>query len=361
MHDPESIMQALRPWGWDPGRRFEYDEAGYELPPARIVAQHRGEYVLQAPWGRAIGVAPGRMQFRAGRGREMPAVGDWVVIEPADDGPAVIVEILPRRSQFVRRKAGTEDEEQVVAANVDVAFLMSSLNQDFNPRRIERYLVAARDSGATPVVVLTKSDLIDDVAGAVAAVEEVASGSEVIAASSVDGAGLERLRELLAPGRTVALLGSSGVGKSTLVNTLAGEELLRTQEIRELDDKGKHTTTHREIFLLPDGSLMLDTPGMRELGLVEADEGLEETFDDVAAVAAQCRFRDCGHANEPGCAVRAAIESGELSPRRWESYVKLQKEAAFEVRRRDVGAAQVAKKRWKQIHKDLRKTPKKGG
>jgi ribosome biogenesis GTPase len=360
MHEPDSNMQALCPWGWDAGRQFEYDESSTELPPARIVAQHRGEYVLEAPWGRTIGVAPGRMQFRAGRGREMPAVGDWVVIEPSDDGPAVIVEILPRRSEFVRRRAGTEDEEQVVAANVDVALLMSSLNQDFNPRRIERYLVAARDSGAKPVVVLTKSDLIDDAVAAVAAVEEVAAGADVVAVSSVDGEGLERLREFLVPGRTVALLGSSGVGKSTLVNTLAGQELLRTQEVRELDDRGRHTTTHREIFLLPDGALMLDTPGMRELGLVEADDGLEETFEDVAEIAGRCRFRDCQHVNEPGCAVREALQSGDLLPQRWESYVKLQKEAAFEVRRRDVGAAQVAKKRWKQIHKDMRRAPKKG-
>ena len=359
MSEPDTLTAPLRPWGWDDARQAAYEESGSELPPARVVAQHRGEYVLQAPWGRAIGVAPGRMQHRAERAREMPAVGDWVLAEPASDGPATIREILPRRSEFVRRKAGTEDGEQVVAANVNTAFLMTSLDSNLNPRRLERYLVAAWDSGATPVVVLTKSDLEGDLDAIIEQIEGVAAGAEVIAVSSVDGAGLDRLRRYLQPGETVALLGSSGVGKSTLVNTLAGEDLLPTQEVREIDNKGRHTTTHREIFLMHDGALVLDTPGMRELGLVEADDGLEETFDDVAALVERCRFGDCRHDSEPCCAVRDALRQGVLSPERWESYAKLQKEAAYEVRRRDVGAAQAEKKKWKQIHKELRKLPKK--
>ncbi len=360
MSETDTLTAPLRIWGWDDARQRAYLDSGSVFPPARVVAQHRGEYVLQAPWGRAIGVAPGRMKHRASRAREMPAVGDWVLVEPASDGPATILEILPRSSQFVRRRAGTEDGEQVVAANVNTAFLMTSLDQNLNPRRIERYLVAGWDSGATPVVVLTKSDLVSDVDAIVEEIEVVAGGADVIAVSSTDGAGLDRLRQYLEPGMTVALLGSSGVGKSTLVNTLAGEDLLLTQEVREIDNKGRHTTTHREIFLLHDGALVLDTPGMRELGLVEADEGIEETFDDVAAIVARCRFSDCRHESEPGCAVAAALSDGVLTAERWDSYDKLQKEAGYEVRRRDVGAAQAEKKKWKQIHKDYRKLPKKG-
>ncbi len=360
MTTTNEVTKALRVWGWDDARQLQYDESGSEMPPARVVAQHRGEYVLRAPWGRAIGVAPGRMQYRASRGREMPAVGDWVLVEPANDGPATIREILPRRSEFVRRKAGTEDGEQVVAANVNTAFLMTSLDLDLNPRRLERYLVAAWDSGATPVVVLTKSDLVADAEAIVERIKVVAAGADVVAVSSADGSGLDQLRRYLEPGSTVALLGSSGVGKSTLVNTLAGEDLLLTQAVREIDNKGRHTTTHREIFLLHDGALVLDTPGMRELGLVEADDGIEETFDDVAAIVERCRFSDCRHQSEPGCAVREALREGALTSERWDSYAKLQKEAAYEVRRRDVGAVQAEKKKWKQIHKDYRKMPKKG-
>ncbi len=350
----------LRDWGWTPDRDAELCEpGGGDRAPARVIAQHRGEYRLMTRWGEATGVAPGRMRYRASGRRELPAVGDWVLIEPSVDGPATIVEILPRRTQFVRRRAGVEAGEQVIAANVDVACIVSSLNQELNPRRIERYLVAAWDSGAMPLVVLTKSDLCADIPAAVESVRDVASGAPVEVVSSVTGDGLDELRKWLAPGKTVVLMGSSGVGKSTLVNTLAGNDLLDTQEIREADDKGRHTTTHREIFRLPDGSLLLDTPGMRELGLIEAEEGLGETFDDVAELASRCRFRDCRHDAEPGCAVRAAIEDGSLRPERWMSYEKLQKEAAFEVRRRDSSADLAEKRRWKQIHKDMRKAPKK--
>ncbi len=358
----EFVTPLLREWGWtaDRDRELQRRHSAAVGVPARVIAQHRGEYRLIAPWGEVPGVAPGRMLYRASGERELPAVGDWVLIEPSADGPATVVEILPRTTQFVRRRAGVEGGEQVIAANVDVACIVSSLNQELNPRRIERYLVASWDSGAMPVIVLTKSDLRDDVGGVVDTVREVASGAPVEVVSSVTGEGLDGLRKWLTPGRTVALMGSSGVGKSTLVNTLAGAELLATQDIREADAKGRHTTTHREIFRLPDGALVLDTPGMRELGLVEADEGLDETFDDVAELAARCRFRDCRHESEPGCAVRAAIADGSLAAARWASYEKLQKEAAYEVRRRDISAELAERRRWKQIHKDMRRMPKKG-
>ena len=353
--------ERLIDWGWTADRDPELrEQAGRGQAPARVIAQHRGEYRLMTPWGEATGVAPGRMLYRASGQRELPAVGDWVVIEPSSDGPATVVEILPRRSQFVRRRAGTENREQVIAANVDVVFLVSSLNQELNPRRIERYLVAAWDSGATPVVVLTKSDLCADIDAAVDSIRDVASGAPIEVVSSVTGDGLEALRKWLEPRRTVVLIGSSGVGKSTLVNTLAGSDLMVTQDVRWDDDKGRHTTSHREIFRLPDGVLLLDTPGMRALGLAEPEEGLEETFDDVAELAGSCRFRDCEHDTEPGCAVRQALDAGTLSAARWASYEKLQKEAAYDIRRTDSGAARAERARWKQIDKEYRKRPKKG-
>lgn len=359
------ITDRLREWGWTDERNGPLIAAAAEAPevaraPARVIAQHRGEYRLMTPWGEAVGVAPGRMEYRASGRRELPAVGDWVIIEPSAGGPAAIAQILPRTTQFVRRKVGPDSGEQVIAANVDFAFIVSSLNRDLRARRIERYLVATRESGALPVVVLTKSDLCDDPEALAAPIRGVAAGAPVQVVSAVTGDGIGALREWLQPRRTVVLIGSSGVGKSTLINTLAGSDLLATQEVREIDAKGRHTTTHREIFRLPDGVLLLDTPGMREFGLVEAAEGLDETFDDVAGLAESCRFRDCRHGNEPGCAVRAAIEAGTISAERWASYEKLQKEAAFETRRRDVGAALAEKRRWKQVHKDLRKMPKKG-
>ena len=351
----------LSDWGWTEDRDDEFrEQASGDQAPARVFAQHRGEYRLIVPWGEATGVAPGRMLYEASGQRELPAVGDWVVIEPVLDGPATVVGILPRRTCFVRRRAGQESGEQVIAANVDVAFIVTSLNEELSPRRIERYLVAVRESGATPVVVLTKSDLCSDVDAAVEGIRESISGAPIEVVSSVSGEGLEALRERLEPGRTVVLVGSSGVGKSTLINAFAGFDLLATQDIRSADGKGRHTTTHREIFRLPDGLLLLDTPGVREFGLLEAEEGIQETFEDVGAVAGSCRFRDCTHTGEPGCAVREAIEAGTLSAERWASYDRLQKETRYEVRRRDAGAAHAERKKWKQIHKDFRKRPKKG-
>lgn len=349
----------LRAWGWTPWFEKAVPESSEPVVPARVVSQHRGEYRLITAAGEAVGVAPGRMLYRAKGRRELPAVGDWVMVRPELDGPATIVDILPRRTEFVRRKAGTESKEQVVAANVDIAFLMTSLNLDLNVRRLERYLVATRDSGAEAVILLTKADLVDDPSVALSEVREVASGAPVHVVSNVSGEGVEVVRAYLEPARTIVLMGSSGVGKSTLVNRLAGKELLPTQEVRDADDKGRHTTTHREIYRLPDGALLLDTPGMRELGLWDAEEGLQETFDDVEEMLGSCRFRDCGHVNEPGCAVQAALAAGTLLAERWESYQRLGKELAFEARRADRGAAQVERSKWRQIHKDLRKMPKK--
>ncbi|HVM68562.1 MAG TPA: ribosome small subunit-dependent GTPase A, partial [Gaiellaceae bacterium] len=263
------------------------------------------------------------------------------------EGTGTIQAVLPRRTKFSRKVAWSAAEEQVVAANVDTVFLLTSLNEDLNLRRLERYLTLAWESGAQPVLVLTKIDLDPErVAQAVRDIESVAFGVAVHAISTVTGDGLDGLRAHILPGRTVALLGSSGVGKSTLVNTLAGREVLAVREIRADDGEGRHTTTHRQLVLLPDGGLVLDTPGMREIQLWESAEGLEEAFADVEELASQCRFGDCAHRSEPGCAVQAALEEGRLDAARWSSYKKLQRELEHLERRLDKRAQSEARKRW---------------
>ena len=245
----------------------------------------------------------------------------------------------------------SSDLEQIIAANVDTVFIIQSLNRNFNMRRLERYLIAAWESGAMPVIVLTKADCCDDVADKVAIVNNTAPGVEVHAISNVTGEGIDEIRKYFARGKTIALLGSSGVGKSTLVNTLMGEELLKTQAIREDDSRGRHTTTHRELVLLPDGGLILDTPGMRSLSLWEADSGMEIMFGDVEELVRLCRFHDCKHQNEPGCAVRESLNTGKLEINRWESWLKLQKELAHLEARKE-GKQRLMEKQWgRQIAK----------
>ncbi|HMM20747.1 MAG TPA: ribosome small subunit-dependent GTPase A [Selenomonadales bacterium] len=275
-----------------------------------------------------------------------PAVGDWVVLlsEAGLDMPYVTA-VLPRRTKFSRAAAGPEVREQVVAANVDTVFLVQSLNRDFNLRRLERYLIIGWESGALPVVVLTKADCCDDALEYIARVREVAPGVDVHAVSAATGEGMEELRRYLQPGATVALLGSSGVGKSTLVNTLCGREALATQAIRENDGRGRHTTTHRELVLLPEGGLILDTPGMRMLSMWEAATGISEVFGDIEQLIDACRFRDCGHSNEPGCAVREALGNGSLPVDRWQSWLKLQRELAHLEAKKD-GRLRQENKRW---------------
>jgi len=286
------------------------------------------------------------------------AVGDWVALEKVSDTEMSIRSILKRKTKFSRAAAGIELKEQIVAANVDNVFITQSLNKDFNMKRLERYLIAAWESGATPVVVLTKADCCEDVAAKMAIVYSTAPGVEVYAISCVTGVGIEEIRKYLVQGKTVALLGSSGVGKSTLVNTLAGEELLKTQTIREDDSRGRHTTTHRELILVPEGGLILDTPGMRILSLWESDVGMEIMFGDVEELTKLCRFHDCKHQNEPGCAVREALNTGKLEMKRWESWQKLQKELVHLEAKKE-GTLRIQEKKWgrniakfqKQIYK----------
>jgi ribosome biogenesis GTPase len=346
----------LNDLGWTDGHTTDFEpHAAAGLVPARVSEQHRGAYVVLAEDGELRADLAGRLEHEAAGAGDLPAVGDWVAVAPrSDEGAATIHAVLPRRTKFSRKVAWSATEEQVLAANIDTVFLVTSLNDDFNLRRLERYLTLAWESGAQPVIVLTKTDLCADVLGRVLEVEAIAFGVPVHPISSITGDGLELVRSHLAPGRTIALLGSSGVGKSTLVNTLAGEELLAVREIRESDGEGRHTTTHRQLVLLPGGGLVLDTPGMRELQLWESSDGLGEAFSDIEALTAGCRFTDCAHRTEPGCAIRAALEDGTLEHGRWASYQKLQRELAHLERRLDKRAQSEERKRWAKAGAEAR-------
>jgi ribosome biogenesis GTPase / thiamine phosphate phosphatase len=320
----ESLLYRL---GWDDGWEAAFAEhraAGLE--PARVAIQHRGAYDLVGDTGELRASAANRLV----RDDRLPAVGDWVGVDPTT---GLIEALLDRRTVLSRKEVLDAVREQVLAANVDVAFLVQALPLDFNVRRLERYLAMAWESGAQPVVVLTKTDLVDDLAPFLQEAETVTLGAAPIeAVSATTGAGLDDLRRWFEGNRTAVLLGSSGVGKSTIVNALAGEELLATQEVREDDHRGRHTTSHRELILLPGGGVVLDTPGMRELQLWNAD--LEQAFGDVEEIARRCRFSDCAHDREPGCAIREALADGTLDRERWDSYSKLQRELeAIEARR----------------------------
>jgi ribosome biogenesis GTPase / thiamine phosphate phosphatase len=328
--------RPLADLGWLPEHELAFaPHAGRGLAPARVTQEHRGAYVVRSADGEGMAAVSGRFRFGAVSPGDFPSVGDWVGIDgsPADDG-ATIHALIPRRTAFTRLAAGRGVDDQVLAANVDVVFVVSALTDELNDRRLERYLAVAWNSGAQPVVVLTKKDLATDFVGSVAMVEAVAARAPVVAVAALAGDGLEELREWLNPGRTVAFLGSSGVGKSTLINALAGQDLLATAGVREDDGRGRHTTTTRQLLVLPGGALVIDTPGMRELALSDGGDGLDAAFDDIEALAAGCRFNDCAHEHEPGCAVQAAIADGSLSPERLRSRRKLDRELASLERRR---------------------------
>jgi ribosome biogenesis GTPase len=336
-------------YGWSRGLQRDFQPfAARGLVPARVIVQQRGLYRLVAEAGETEAKLSGRFHHDAEDGGH-PVVGDWVAIQ-AEDGFALIQGLVPRRTAFLRKAAGTGHGVQVAAANVDVALLALSLNGDLNLRRLERYLAATYESGAAPVVVLTKADACAEVAGAVAQVAAVAGGAPVIAVSAVSGEGLPALADQLEPRRTAVLLGSSGVGKSTLVNALAGAELMTTAGIRDHDERGRHTTTHRELIRLPSGALILDTPGMRELGLIDAEAGVAAVFAgveaEVEALAAGCRFKDCAHGAEPGCAVRAALDDGRLDAARFEAWRKLQRELTHERVKEDPLARKAQQREW---------------
>lgn len=346
--NPPATVSPLESLGWTPELAASFQpHAARGLAPARVTIEHRGAYEVQAADSEGTAVVSGRFRYEAGGPAGFPAVGDWVAIDgsPSAD-TATIHALLPRRTAFTRLAAGLRVEAQVVAANVDVVFVAMALDGDFNLRRLERYLAVAWSSGADPVVLLTKSDRCDDIGGRLLAVEAAAPGVPAHPISAIDGTGLDAVTGRLTVGRTAAVLGSSGVGKSTLINALAGAELLATREVRADDDRGRHTTTHRQLVVLPGGACIVDTPGMRELGLWQGGEGLDDAFADIDELAAACRFRDCRHESEPDCAVTAAIRSGTLGPDRLRSKRKLEREIASTEARRSVAASRAESRRF---------------
>lgn len=330
--------------------------------PARVVTAQREHLRLWTEHGILPAAISGRFRHLAGEG-EHPIAGDWVAasLDPTGER-AVVNAVLPRRSRLARKRPGPSSEQQLIAANVDVVFAVSALNLDFSARRLERALALIWEGASQPVVLLTKLDACDDPEPYLEEARAVALGVPVHALSVHSGEGLEALRAYLAPGRTVALIGSSGVGKSTLVNWCLGEQRALTNDVRESDDKGRHTTTARELFMTPEGALLIDTPGMRELGLTEADSGFETAFEDVESLVSSCRFADCQHRNEPGCEVQRALHSGDLEPGRYAGYQKLQRELAHEHRRRDERARvehqREVRKMFRQRTKAWRANPK---
>jgi ribosome biogenesis GTPase len=345
--------------GWDAGLAAAYEPwAGRaDHTPGRVAVEFNHLYRVYAGGTEIEAAASGRLKHHAESRRELPAVGDWVVVRRRGDEPrGSIVHVLPRRGRFSRKVAGHVTDEQVVAANVDVVFLVMGLDGDYSLRRLERYLLLSRDSGATPVVLLTKPDLTLDLPSQVADVTAVVSSAPVHVLNPRSGEGAGVLRDYLSLGRTCALLGSSGVGKSTIVNRLVGAEVQKTRAVREADSKGRHTTTHRELVPVPGGGLLLDTPGMRELQLWDVGSAVEQTFDDVERYAAACRFTDCRHREEPGCAVKGAVAQGALPPTRLASYLALQDELAHLGRQQDQRALLEQKRRGRIGAKALRQS-----
>jgi ribosome biogenesis GTPase len=325
-----------------------------QLVPYRVVIEYMDRYQLLGEGGTTWGYLRGGLHDRGPF--ERPAVGDWVAARPDESGDlAIIHEILPRASRFVRQAAGKRTRPQVVAANVDIVFVVTSCNQDFNPRRIERYLTTVWDSGAAPVLVLNKVDQSDDPAEFVDQLGDLGDAVPIALVSATEGTGMDQLAAHLAPGKTIALVGSSGVGKSTIVNWLIGRDVQKVREIRQDDDRGRHTTTHRELIPLGDRGILIDTPGMRELQLWVDEDAVDATFADIDELAESCRFRDCKHQSEPGCAVIGAVDDGELSAERLDAYRKLQRELAAQHRRIDARARKEELSRWKGVISSAKK------
>jgi ribosome biogenesis GTPase len=345
----EEYELKLETLGWNEFFEKQVEEViNDEYAVGRVILEHKHLYRVYSEYGELLADITGKLRHQALERQEFPAVGDWVIMSVrAEEKKATIHSVLPRKSKFSRKIAGTTTEEQIVASNIDTVFLVNALNHDFNLRRLERYLVMAWESGANPVIILSKSDLCDDLSETIREVESVALGVPIHAISAAQSEGIGELSCYLKEGLTVALLGSSGAGKSTLVNKLYGKEIQEVKEVRQGDDRGQHTTTFRELIILPGGGLVIDTPGMRELQLWDSEESLQDSFRDIEDIANLCHFNDCQHQSEPGCAVKQALDDGSLDSARYQNYRKLQRELAF------LAAKEDQKERLKQ--KDQRK------
>jgi ribosome biogenesis GTPase len=337
--------------GWNPffEKAFE-DHAADGCIPARVAVQMKGQYVVYSIHGELRGEVTGKLLYAARGPEDLPAVGDWVAIRPRlSEGTATITAVLPRKSKFSRKAPGKRVEEQIVASNVDIVYLVSSFDAAYNLRRLERYLVVASSSGASPVVLLNKADLAMNREDKKKEVAAIAGDVPVHLLSAKRGEGLETVMLYLGPGVTGALLGSSGVGKSTIINALLGREHFRTQEVRKSDDRGRHTTSQRELVIVPSGGMLIDTPGMRELQILGVQEGVDESFEDIEELALKCRFRNCQHVSEPGCAVRSALEDGTLDSARFQSHQKLLRELDYQERASSTRQQQLFKDRAKKL------------
>ena len=325
------------------------------LSTGRICAQHKESYKLFSEYGELSAIISGKYRNNCKSIEDFPVVGDWALFNYiANENKAVIQDVLPRKSKFSRKIAGNKTEEQVIASNIDFAFIVCALNYDFNPRRIERYLSLIWQSGATPVVILTKADLCSNVDKKITEVETIAFAVDILAISNISKEGIEVLDKYFHNNKTVVLLGSSGVGKSSLINNLAKNNIMKVNELRNNIEKGRHTTTHKQMILLPDEGLIIDTPGIRELQLWDAKEGISYTFNDIEEIAQYCKFNNCTHSNEPGCAVQEAIKTGALDFKRLENYLKVKKEQEYLVSRQTQSAAKIEKDKWKAIHKHIK-------
>jgi ribosome biogenesis GTPase len=322
---------------------------------ARVAIANRDQYRLYTAAAELSAEASGGLWYRTSGPASMPVAGDWVAARLVGAAQAIVEAVLPRRSCFSRRAPGRAEQEQPVAANIDLVFLVCGLDGDFNLRRIERYLALAAESRASPVIVLNKADVSGDLVLRIAETTAIAGTAPIVVSSARDPRGMDGLMDFLAPGRTVALLGSSGVGKSTIVNRIVGEQRMRTEEVRLSDSRGRHTTTHRELITLPGGGALLDTPGMRELQLWAGHESVDSAFEEIVETAAACRYRDCSHSGESGCAVAAALASGTIDPGRWASYRKLQAEARRHERLTDPLAAQEEKQKLKRMYRSIKR------